>query len=349
MKSLRCAIGVLAAPALAGILAGCGGATSQLAPTQAAPAVQPLLYPATNPQRVLARLRGGPAAHVATGRSWMSRAAKNGGLLYVANSMEQSVNVYSFVRWKPFGELLGFGEPITMCVDGAQDVYVTDLAGARVVEYAHGAITPTRVLADHHGLPVACAIDLKTGDLAVSNSNPVTPSSPPGNVIVYHDAKGTPIKYMALGFQNYFFVGYDNNDNLFLDGENASSKMLLAELPAGKSAFKAITPNQPINFPGGVAWDGEYLAVGDQSSNTIYQFKVAHSRARVQGSTMLDGAGDVLQLWFTGSSSTHPQATAVIGADYDGDAVDKWDYPAGGSPLKTISGLDKPAGVVVSR
>lgn len=97
--------------------------------------------------------------------------------------------------------------------------------------------------------------------------------------------------------------------------------MLLAELPAGKSAFNAIVSNQTIGAPGGVAWDGKYLAVGDYDSGTIYQFTVSRSRARVQGSTMLTTAAGVFQFWFTGS----------------------------GLPRKTISGLESPAGVAVSK
>ncbi len=348
MTSNRFLSCVLGATAYVAILAGCsGGAPSQpSSSTQGGLDTARLLHPATNPQWVLNRLRGAPA-HVAIGRSRMSPGAKNSGLLYIANTHASSVNVFSYSKWNAVGELLGFTLPYTMCVDAAQDVYVTDLSEMRVIEYAHGAITPTRTLADHQGEPVACAIDLKTGDLAVSNFS--GPTSGTGNVILYRGAKGSPTEYTAPSFAKYFFVSYDDNGNLFVDGEGSGSDVLLAELPNGKSAFKAIHMNVTLGFPGGVAWDGEFLAVADQQANTIYQFKITRSKATMQGSTVLTDATDVFQFWLTGSTSKHPQATAVIGADYGASAADKWDYPAGGTPLKTITGLDDPEGVAISK
>ena len=226
-------------------------------------------------------------------------------------------------------------------------MYVSDYFGKFVREYAHGAIAPTRTLVDHQGSPVACAIDPNTGDLAISNY--FGPSSSSGNVIVYHTAKGTPTAYTAAGFTNYLLLSYDNNDNLFVDGRNPSNTALLAELPKGKNAFRSISMNQTIGFPGGVAWDGQFLAVGDQLSNTIYQFRVSNGKGTVQGSTVLAGAMDVFQFFLTGSTSKHPQPTGVLGADYSASAVGKWDYPAGGTPLKTLTGLDRPEGVVLSQ
>ena len=256
------------------------------------------------------------------------------------------MNVYVDSTWNQVGELLGFSQPETMCVDAAHDVYVANPGKLRVTEYAHGAITPTRSLADHQGSSFACAVDLKTGDLAVSNLT--GPSADSGNVIVYRGAKGSPIEYSVGAFQFFLFVAYDQNDDLFVDGLSGSDTTFLAELPKGESAFKVLTSNQPIGSPGGVAWDGTFLAVGDQTTNTIYRFAVKGSKAIVKGSTVLNGATNLYQLFFEGGTSRHPQATTVIGADAGAGAVDKWNYPAGGTPLKSITGLAEPEGAVVS-
>jgi hypothetical protein len=48
-------------------------------------------------------------------------------------------------------------------------------------------------------------------------------------------------------------------------------------------------------------------------------------------------AGSVQQIALAGGSAKHPQATAIVGADYYGKAVDKWDYPAGGTPVKSVN------------
>ena len=56
--------------------------------------------------------------------------------------------------WNAVGELLGFTDPYTMCVDTAKDVYVTDFSEKRVTECPQGAITSTRILADREGTPI---------------------------------------------------------------------------------------------------------------------------------------------------------------------------------------------------
>ncbi len=308
----------LADALLVAVLAGCG------APTSVAPSTQ---------------------NEFAFGHSRMSPGVKGRRLLYVSNTFGGTVNVYLDSTWNPVGELLGFSRPSGMCVDAAQDVYVTDDVTLLVTEYAHGAITATRRLADHQGDPLSCAVDVKTGDLAVANVQ--GPSEGPGNVIVYKGAKGSPVKYTANGFTFYFSVAYDENDDLFICGLG-SSTTYLAELPKGKSAFKVLTSNQPIGGLGGLAWDGTFLAVGDEVTSTIYQFAIKGSKALVKGSTELNGATTVFQFSFDRGNS-RPQATTVIGADSGAGAVDKWDYPAGGTPLRTITGLDAPEGVVVSQ
>ena len=348
MESLGFVSRGLGASALLALAAGCGSGTpsSLASSSQTAPVAAPLLHPATNPQRVLDQLASRSMQRV-TGYSRMSPAAKTSVLLYVANTLASTVNVYSASTWNPLGELLGLSRPYAMCIDSAQNVYVPDFSGKVVREYAHGAIVPTRTLADHQGSPAACAVDPNSGDLAISNF--FGPSSGSGNVIVYQAAKGTPTEYAVAGFFDYFLLAYDNNDNLFVDGFGSASTVLLAELPKGKSAFRAVSMNQTIGFPGGVAWDGEFVAVGDQDSNTIYQFKVANGKATVQGSTVLAGATDVFQFFLTGSTSKHPRATGVLGADFGALTVGKWDYPAGGTPLKTLTGLTGPEGVVLSQ
>ena len=319
--------------AVVATLSGCGGGSTQLAPT--------------DPQGVLRRLEGRPPASVAASGAWMSSHAKGSSLLYVADTVGSAVNVYSAATFDPFGILVGFANPHAMCVDAAQDVYVPDSALDRITEYAHGAVEPKRTLADDHGDPVSCAVDPKSGDLAISNA--VGPSSTLGSVIVYHGAKGSPAKYTASGFQRYLFIGYDDTGNLFLDGLGSGSEVQLAELRKGKSTFKSIAMNQAILSPGAVVWDGAFLAVGDTLANTIYQFKVAGSKATVHGSTTLGGAAEVFQFWLTGGTSKHPQATGVLGADFAAGAVYKWPYPAGGKPLKSITGLEGPEGVAISQ
>lgn len=329
--------------------AGCnGGGPASTPPAYSGGAgIGPNPHSAANspwsPERALA---GGMRPAV-RGSSHLLPNGKNAALLYIANPATSSVTVYGMPAWNVLGELLGFSSPTTLCVDPAQDVYVTDEGDNRVEEYAHGSVSPIRRLTDHQGQPLTCAVDSKTGNLAIAND--FGPSFSTGNVIVYKAAKGTPAVYTAPNFTNYLCVAYDASGNLFLDGFNASGNVLLAELPSGRTAFKAIAMNRTISYPGGLAWDGQYLAVGDQVAHVIYQFKVSGSSATEQGSTMLDGATSVFQFFLTGATAKHPQATAVLGADFGNDAASRWDYPAGGTPVKTIAVSGTPFGIAVSK
>ena len=106
-----------------------------------------------------------------------------------------------------------------------------------------------------------------------------------------------------------------------------------------------------IDEPGGVEWDGRYLAVGDQYTNTIYQLQIASSGATIVGSSHLTGAGDpTYQFWFPNfGNKSNPQAKRVVACDFGSPgAVGVWKYPAGGNPIKIFPGDGSPGGLTVS-
>lgn len=83
------------------------------------------------------------------------------------------------------------------------------------------------------------------------------------------------------------------------------------------------------------------MAVGDRDTNVIYQFAISGTKGKEAGSTPLVGASDVNQFWIEGPK--------VIGADSAAANVMFWNYPAGGSHTKTITGLSEPVGAAVSK
>ena len=98
-------------------------------------------------------------------------------------------------------------------------------------------------------------------------------------------------------------------------------------------------------------WDGKYLDVADQSTNTIYQFTVSGTNATEEGSTTLEGTTDAFQFFVPkfGSGSKNPQGNHVAAADFGAGNANKYLYPAGGDPTKTIGGFTEPEGVIVSK
>lgn len=222
-------------------IAGCG--TPPV--TVSSPAAPSVVQWGVHPPSAYVGLKESPASR-RPGRSWMSPDAKKGALLYVANAgSSHDVVVYSWPALKQVGDLTAFGQPYAMCVDKAQDVYITDFPDHTIVEYAHGAKKPKKTLFDHAGSPNACAVDPSTGNLAVSNFQGATSAS--GNVLVFAGGLGTPAQYTAPTFNQYYFPGYDDSGNLFIDGLNKASAVLLAELPKSGSTFALITMNRTLH------------------------------------------------------------------------------------------------------
>ncbi len=323
MKSLHAVYAAAFSASLA-TLAACGPSSGALSPAPAGVA-DPL----------------GPFAHRAASPdrrpSWASRDAKGTNLLYVSDVGTGDVYMYSYPGGKLQGTLTGFMRPAGLCADAAGDVYIPDLDAAKIYVYRHGAEKATRVLQDPGYDPGDCSVDPTSGDLAVSNVS--TFYTGQGDVAIYRHAKGKPKKYRDAEMFFYYFCGYDNAGNLYVDGADEGN-FVLAELPGGQSIFTSLAIDQTIRFGGGVQWDGQYLAVGDYDSNLIYQFSINGGNATKVGKTPLVNSNFAIGFWLHG--------TRVIGANDDGGSVMYWDYPTGGSNVKTIGGLKNPWGVTLS-
>jgi sugar lactone lactonase YvrE len=296
-----------------------------------------------------ARVRSSAAMREATshlarsrGSTWMSPLAKSEDLLYVADSYNSVVDVYSYPQGKQVGTLAGFNLPQGECSDDEGDVFITNTNTSQIIEYAHGGSTPIAVLGDSHENPVGCAVDPKTGTLAVTNLT-ANGYGGSGSVALYKNARGTPRLYFDPDIYFMFFCGYDNKGDLFVDGQHfggGGQGFQLAELLPHESTFRNIAMPVVVDFPGGVQWDGSDVAVGDQAADVIYRVRVTGLTASIIGTTSLAGGLDVVQFW--------KQGKVVVGPDSLAGDAPFWRYPEGGSPIKTIAGLAGPEGATVS-
>jgi hypothetical protein len=282
----------------------------------------------------------GPNAGVAALPQTVTRAA-TGDLLYVSDTETSDVYVYSYPDGKRKQRLTGFTDPGGECADSAGDVFVTNTGGSDVLEYAHGASKAKATLSDPGYFPIGCAVDPVSGNLAVTNFSK-TSSSGGGDVVVYAHAKGSIAgRYRDDKIPGMLLCAYDDHGDLFVDGDASGSSFAFAELPQGKSTFTNVTLDQSIEMPGGVQWDGKYVVVGDQAANEIYRFSVSGTKGKEAGSTALTGGSAIFGFWIDGSK--------VIGPNSGSGSVGIWNYPAGGSPTKTITGLYVPLGATVSK
>jgi hypothetical protein len=321
MKILRPNRYALAIGAAAALLAGCGASQ----PPTGAPGAVPQTSALT--------------AHADRGASWMLPEATNENLLYVAD-YGVGVIVYSYrpSRIKYVGLLSSPQQAEGECVDKAQNVFVT--AGPYgIFEYAHGGISPIRILAVPDNEPLNCSIDPTTGDLAAVGYPYLRGTD---GVAIYKKARGRPTFYADAGFGDYE-GGYDDKGNLFIAGAVDSGNLNFAELPKGGKTFRNITLNQSFQAAGGIQWDGKHLAVGDLYAGFVYEFDIHGKQGTEVGSTPLNGSGSVWQFFVDGDNVIVPNTFE----DYSG-SVNVYAYPAGGEAKKTRLNAYDPLGVVVS-
>jgi hypothetical protein len=145
-----------------------------------------------------------------------------------------------------------------------------------------------------------------------------------------------PHYYQDQNFNAYFFCGYDNKSNLFVDGADVGSyHTLFAELPNGSTTFKDIKLNQTIGYPGAVQWDGKYVAVGDTFADALYRFKISGANGVSAGKVVFktDHNNLVTQFSIVGSTIVLPYGTL----SRDVHKLGFWRYPAGGVPAASLN------------
>ena len=212
-----------------------------------------------------------------------------------------------------------------------------------VYEFAHGGTQPIATLNLSGILAEGCAVDPKSGDLAVTY---LCSGCNYGPVAIFHNAQGMPSVYSQSGvFLSY--CGYDGKGNLFADGNGANGFALL-ELPKGGSTLGQVSVSQSISTAGAVQWDGTRLAIEDLTNPAIYRFTISGSAATLAGTVTLKGAGSyIAPSWIQGGTVLVPFG----GESYSPQYVGYWKYPGGGNAKKVVkkhldaSGI---AGVTVS-
>lgn len=336
---MRCII--LSLAAILGV-PGCTGADQKTMPTAA---WQSAAETSTLPWRGVLRSLTSPNPLAAQEGAIAPTAERT--LLYVSDYHQSYLYMFSFPDGQQLGSeiLKDVVSPQGECVDRYGAIWVVDTGSASIAAYAHGARKPKKVLSDPGSELIGCSIDPKTGDLAVTN---MQNTSGDGAVLIYAQASGVPVQYQIQSIQRAFFCTYDDSGNLFVDGI-AQKGFALAELRTGQSQFVQLKVDQPIYFPGGVEWDGRYLAVGDQDEGTVYQFSVADRRASLKGTIRLEHATDVVQFWLV-RKKRQARAVELVAPDAYNHNVKIYRYPQGGKPFGRFSGryMWEPIGSAVS-
>jgi hypothetical protein len=273
----------------------------------------------------------------------MSPEAKRHTLLYVGSEDTEDVYVYTYPRGKLVGTLTGFQWALGECADSAGHVWITDGFSSEVLEYAHGGTTPIATLSDPNQGPYGCAVDPKSGNLAVANLFGVP--SGPGSISVYAKAQGNPKVYADPHPADEMFVGYDKG-RLYVEGLNAITGAYQLAAFAKKHFTDLTISGATLNYPGGVGFDNG-LWIGDSgngsyNSTNIYQITVSGTTATVTAIAPLTNGGNCGQeLAYRG--------VALCPGGGGQHAVLFYKYPAGGLSYKSVGDIEAPFGVAISK
>jgi hypothetical protein len=237
------------------------------------------------------------------------------------------------------GEISGFDDPQGECGDalyGAvkRDFWVVNSGNDQIDEFAVGGAGPIKILSESTGEAAGCAMDPSSGNLAVT----ILGAS---DIVIFTNASGIGTS-VPDGLDSTYFAGYDNKGDLFVDGITESDTYGVVEMASGSSSFKAVTLSNTIEFPGGMQWDGKYVTMDDQEAHVIYGYTCRGTTCTLKRTVSLSGSSDCVQTWIgTGD---------VFCPDAGNETVDVYEYPAGGSPIATLTGpTDVPIGVIQVR
>jgi hypothetical protein len=293
-----------------------------------------------------------PVIPAERGPSWMLPEAKSETLLYVSDLYNNLVDVYSYPNLKVVGQLTtDMLSPDGLCTDKKGDLFVVNNTPNQddVLEFAHGGTTPIQTLSNPAQAGVSCSVDPVTGNLAVTNIENISEGA--GSISIYTGATGYPMMYTDPDIGAYYYCGYDDKGNLYVDGFSGGvgeGSFQFAELPKGKTTFNSIAlKGATINFPGYILYDGKYVDVADQEEErngyilTSAIYRTTGSGGKVVSEDILQNSDDVTEYLVDG--------TSLLGSNFYGTTVGFWKYPKSKKETNAIVGFSGPIGIALSK
>ncbi|MFY9718814.1 MAG: hypothetical protein WAK16_04140 [Candidatus Cybelea sp.] len=276
-------------------------------------------------------------------------------LLYTAGGENGRgiVYVYTYPQGALVGTLTGMIQPSGVCTDSAGNVFIVayttgSLGSSTIYKYAHGGTSPVAMLSDP-GVALGCAVDPKTGNLAVANTSDFTNPYEDdwGDIAIYPEARGNPKIYYDDGFPAFYNCGYDNEGNLYVSAfpyNGLDYEAVLVRLARGRKALEEINLDVSLwgNLPvvPSVQWDGQYIAVSSFPGQFFVTKILVVYRLKISGSS--GTAVDELKLRSRRSHAAAGQVwiegRTLVGVEDSPDFsnVSYWRYPRGGKPTYTI-------------
>jgi hypothetical protein len=288
-------------------------------------------------------------------KSWVSPDVKRAPrIVFVTDYAAGDVDIFSMPNLTLKGTLTGFSGPQGACSDGS-NIWITNTNTSQIFKYSRSG-TLLGTMNDNGEYPTGCSVNHATGDVVVSNI--ISASGGGGNLVLYKGGSGYPTPLTNPGQYEYFFPTFDDSGNIFADGYSNSFFFIVSECPAGSSTCHTINVSgASLFFPGGLNWDrvNNQLVIGDQEcggslTSCWYAATVSGSTATVTGTTMFsnfDGTACDIDQGALGPFSRYA-AGGCITYGTSVSTVDRWLYPAGGTPTNYGTDPSEPIGTAIS-
>jgi hypothetical protein len=190
-------------------------------------------------------------------------------LIYVSDAEEGAVELFDYPSGTYLGETTGLEYPYGMCSDKDGNAYVVDFDNQDISEIAEGTLNVIKTAKLSSGYPIGCAVNPKTGDLAVTLFEGGAEGY--GSVeILKGGISGSPTAYTYTDYT--WPAGYDSKGDLYAEGEDGSCDDCIWTLQAGSSTPQEVTwSGGSIEFPGAIELDGNQVLIGQQEVNDEYE------------------------------------------------------------------------------
>ncbi len=352
MRSINPLGYALSGSAILALLAGCSGGGNSSAPVPAAP--NALVHqPAGRSIDAISRRNADPASVLRPSVLRVSKPDLSHGFvgpdavtaaIIVSDSGTNDVYAYS-TKGKLVATLTGFSEPQGMGGTKAGSFYVANTGDSNILEYSD-AFKLTATLKDPNQYPVGASYDEATGVVGVTNI--ISTSDGAGSVSFYAKGKTTPCATISnSNWGRVYFGAFNSRGDFFIDGEDPDGNVIVGKI-TGECSAKSITTlsvGNSIFFPGGIQiTKQDKIVIDDQEGAAVYTYNppVKGSLGQPVATTPLSGVSDPVTFALTNNVMDLWTADAGL------EASQEFAYPAGGSPVASITGLVEPIGVVVT-
>jgi NHL repeat len=273
--------------------------------------------------------------------------AAAGEKIFVSDYIDNVVNIYDKTG-KQLGQLTGFSEPQGLAINDRGNLYVADTANSRIQVYAPPYTGSPTTLSDSGWYPADVATYIKGKDTWVAASNICSAQScTQGGFTIYENGvEQTP--FQSPSIYRVYFLDFDAKGNLYADGLDSSDSIVVGEIPGatnGQQTFNVLATGNTIEFPGGVQVTSKSkIAIDDQDAYAVYTYDppVSGSLGSPIATTSLSGASDPVTI-----DLKHTRKDLWV-ADVGLSQANEFAYPAGGSPIHSIS-ISNALGAAVAR